>query len=56
MGINVFLAPILAILLPSLLYRDHLDPALGAGPLCTVAQDFISLMVYFMVASMIIIF
>ncbi len=51
---NVTLAPILAIMFPVVLYRDHLDPALGSGPLTTVAQDFLSLMVYFVIASIII--
>lgn len=54
MLVNVALAPLLAIIFPVILYRDHLDPALWAGPLWTVAQDFVSLMVYFVVASLII--
>lgn len=54
MFIDVALSPILALIFPILLYRDHLDPALGSGPLATVTQDFISLMVYFGIASLII--
>jgi magnesium transporter len=53
MLINVTLAPLLAIIFPVILYRDHLDPALGSGPLATVAQDFLSLMIYFCVATFI---
>lgn len=53
MFIDVALSPLLALIFPVLLYRDHMDPALGSGPLATVTQDFISLMVYFGIASMI---
>ncbi len=54
MLINVSIAPILATLVPELLYKEHSDPALGAGPLATIIQDLISLLIYFFVASLII--
>ncbi len=54
MLINLTSAPILAVLIPNILYRRHVDPALGAGPLATIIQDVISLVVYFLVASIII--
>lgn len=54
MLINLTLAPVLAVLIPSVLYRRHTDPALGAGPLATIIQDLISLLVYFLTASIII--
>ncbi|OGE75537.1 MAG: hypothetical protein A3C85_03585 [Candidatus Doudnabacteria bacterium RIFCSPHIGHO2_02_FULL_48_21] len=54
MFINVALAPILATCVPELLYKEHTDPALGAGPLATIIQDLISLLIYFFVASLII--
>jgi len=54
MLINLTSAPILAVLIPSLLNREHRDPALGAGPVATIIQDLISLLVYFMAASVII--
>ena len=54
MFINVSLAPALAIFIPALLYREHTDPALGAGPLATIIQDMISLLIYFLIASLII--
>lgn len=54
MLINLTLAPILAVFIPSILYKEHADPALGAGPVATIIQDLISLVVYFFVASMII--
>ncbi len=54
MAINLTIAPSLAILIPNLLYRRHTDPALGSGPLSTVIQDLISLLVYFFVAGVIV--
>ncbi|HEY4523483.1 MAG TPA: magnesium transporter [Candidatus Paceibacterota bacterium] len=54
MLINLTLAPILAVLIPSVLYRRHTDPALGSGPVATIIQDLISLLVYFLAASIII--
>jgi magnesium transporter len=54
MVINLIIAPGLAIFIPNILYRRHTDPALGAGPVATIIQDLISLIVYFVVASIII--
>lgn len=54
MFINLTLAPILSVAIPNVLYRRHTDPALGAGPVATIIQDAISLVVYFFIASMII--
>ena len=54
MLINVALAPALATFIPALLYREHTDPALGAGPLATILQDLISLLIYLLVAWLII--
>lgn len=54
MLINVTLAPVLATIIPTLLYKEHSDPALGSGPLATIIQDLISLLVYFFIASLII--
>ncbi|MEX0622059.1 MAG: magnesium transporter [Candidatus Woykebacteria bacterium] len=53
MVINLTFAPILAVLIPSILYKKHADPALGSGPVATIIQDVISLLVYFLVASFI---
>lgn len=53
MVINLTSAPILAVLVPSILYKKHADPALGSGPVATIIQDVISLLVYFLVASFI---
>jgi len=54
MLINLSTAPVLAVLIPNLLYKRHADPALGSGPLATIIQDLISLLIYFLVASIII--
>ena len=54
MLINITIAPILAVSVPSILYKRHSDPALGSGPVATIIQDLIGLIVYFLVASVII--
>lgn len=54
MLINLTIAPVLAVFIPNILYKRHIDPALGSGPIATIIQDLISLLVYFMVASIII--
>ena len=43
-------ATAVAMTLPAILSRLGLDPAFGAGPLATVAQDLLSLVVYFAIA------
>lgn len=53
MLINLTVAPMLAVIIPSVLYRRRADPALGSGPVATIIQDLISLLVYFFVASLI---
>ena len=40
--------------LPSLLSRLGRDPAYGSGPLATVVQDLLSLLIYFAVAAAIV--
>jgi len=54
MLINLTTAPILAVFIPSILYKRGADPALGSGPVATIVQDLISLFVYFIVAGVII--
>lgn len=54
MLINLTMAPILAVAIPNILYKRHADPALGSGPVATIIQDLISLLVYFLFASIII--
>lgn len=52
--INQTLAPALAVIIPNLLRRSHTDPALGAGPVATISQDLFSVLIYFLIASLII--
>ncbi|MBI2039396.1 MAG: magnesium transporter [Candidatus Niyogibacteria bacterium] len=54
MFVNMMIAPIVATVIPMALYKEHADPALGAGPLATVIQDLLSLIVYFLIATLII--
>ncbi len=54
MLINLTFAPVLAVFIPSILYKRRADPALGSGPIATIVQDLISLLVYFLIASVII--
>ncbi|MEK7578666.1 MAG: magnesium transporter [Patescibacteria group bacterium] len=54
MLINLTIAPLLALFIPNLLYKRHIDPALGSGPIATIIQDLISLLVYFIIAGIII--
>lgn len=53
MFVNIAVAPVVALIVPSVLSKEHMDPALGAGPFTTVIQDFISLLLYFLISSMV---
>lgn len=54
MLLSITVASVISLIIPSLLYKEHTDPAVGAGPFTTVIQDFISLMIYFLVATLIV--
>lgn len=54
MFIDGVIAPIIALIVPELLFKEHEDPALGAGPFTTILQNLISLSVYLLVATLII--
>lgn len=45
------IATVVALGLPSLLHRLGKDPAFGSGPLATVVQDLLSVLIYFLTAS-----
>jgi magnesium transporter len=47
-------ATVVAMSLPWLMARLGRDPAFGSGPLATVVQDLLSLVIYFAVATVII--
>ena len=51
--VNLTVAPILAIFTSQIIYKEHADPALGAGPMATIIQDAFSLVIYFLTASLI---
>ncbi len=53
MLINMTIAPILSIFIPTIIYKKHFDPALGAGPVATIIQDFISILIYFLIINLI---
>lgn len=47
------IAPLVALLVPSIIQYERKDPALGGGPITTIIQDILSLLIYFVVASFI---
>ena len=47
-------APLVALMIAEILQLEHLDPAVGAGPLATVIQDMISVVIFGIIASSII--
>lgn len=47
-------ATLVAMALPSMLSRAGRDPAFGSGPLATVVQDLLSLLIYFWLSSLIV--
>lgn len=51
---NVAAAPIIALIIPEILFKEHTDPALGGGPFTTIIQDILSILIYFLIASVII--
>ena len=48
------MATVVAMALPWLLSRSGRDPAFGSGPLATVVQDLLSILTYFLVASVVV--
>ena len=54
MFLNITIAPVVAVIVPEILFKEHVDPALGGGPFTTGIQQGISLLVYFLVATFII--
>jgi magnesium transporter len=50
-AVSCSIATVVAMALPSLFNRVGTDPAYGSGPLATVIQDLLSIIVYFLVAN-----
>lgn len=51
---SVALAPLIALLVTEILQLEHMDPAVGAGPIATVIQDTLSVVIYGLIASAVI--
>ena len=51
---SMAIAPAVSLIMPTILQKEHKDPALGSGPFTTILQDLISLSIYFLIASLII--
>ncbi len=47
----VAVAPVVALLITELLQLEHRDPAVGSGPIATVLQDTISIVIYGLIAT-----
>lgn len=54
MFVAVAVSPIVALLVTEVLQLEHRDPAVGSGPIATVLQDTISIVIYGLIASAII--
>jgi magnesium transporter len=54
MAVTMSIAPLLSLTVPTILKKEHKDPAVGTGPFVTIIQDFTSLLIYFLIASVII--
>lgn len=44
-------APLIALITTEILQLEHEDPAIGAGPIATVVQDAVSVLIYGLIAS-----
>lgn len=48
---SIALAPLVALIVTEILQLEHKDPAVGAGPIATVIQDTLSVLIYGLIAS-----
>lgn len=53
MALSIACAPIVALTTTTVMFRLHEDPAVGAGPFATLLGDVVTLLIYFAVASLI---
>lgn len=51
--VSTLAAVTVAIIIPLILYKAKKDPALGSGPFATSIQDIITLLIYFLIATVI---
>lgn len=54
MFVTISVATVISLIIPNIFFREHSDPAVGAGPIKTVILDFVSILIYFIIASAII--
>lgn len=54
MLVTILVAVIVATLIPTILVKFNRDPAVGSGPFATMIQDFLSLIIYFVIAMILI--
>jgi len=52
--LTLALSTLVGLAVPTLLRRYHKDPAVGAAPFFTVVQDFLSVVIYFIVSTLVI--
>lgn len=52
--ITTSLSTMVGLAIPTLLRKYHKDPAVGASPFFTVIQDFLSVVIYFIVATLVV--
>ncbi len=53
MFIAIAVAPLVALIVVEIFQLEHSDPAVGSGPIATVIQDTLSILIYGLVASLI---
>jgi magnesium transporter len=51
MFVSILSSVFTGLLLPMVFKREHFDPANAAGPIATIIQDILSVLVYFLIAS-----
>lgn len=54
MVLTITIAPMVSLITSEILFVEKTDPALGSGPFATIIQEVISLLIYFLLASVII--
>ena len=47
MFVTMGIAPLPALIIPTILWKEHKDSVIGSGPFVTVLQDLLSLIIYF---------
>lgn len=53
-AISIIFASVVAVLLPGMFQKFHIDPAVASGPFGTIIRDVASIAIYFLIAQMLI--